>query len=365
MLPLARQQTHTSIHSWWSDSNPGLLGPTLDLHAMAKPLLRRMHDRQALKRIETNHGSPLSSEMLYILSSYLLHDYVFPSTKAAILVKLKRRAALEEDDARSIVDDSIALGQITEMLESPTKELRAAACGVFGSLAQHESITLKTLHINACVRLISLLRGVFEPWIEEYRYEVQKKFGGARAKAFSNVQWMHEQMYLTNITELNLLKPDDLVIFLNASSSEVQLGSVVTMYTKNTMRDWIPNMPSIGTPSYIYVLAYRPFAGAIFTSIACEQYSCPTNHSAACTHCGGAPTITLCADSLALFQKMRESKLALSAAVRDLMQLMKDGKSGDSDAVNKCYMSSRGGKGWWNSRPESYKVLRNKGGAGK
>ncbi|KAJ7780986.1 hypothetical protein B0H16DRAFT_1496749 [Mycena metata] len=180
------------------------------------------------------------------------------------------------------------------------------------------------------------------------------KFGGARAKAFSNVQWMHEQMYLANITELNPLKPDDLVIFLNASSSEVQLGSVVTMYTKNTMHDWIPNAPSIGTPSYIYVLAYRPFAGAIFTSIACEQYSCPTVLQVPRTHILFSlasynrttrqlvPTaeklphtlITLCADSLALFQKMRESKLALSAAVRDLVQLMKDGKSVDSDAVN-------------------------------
>jgi hypothetical protein len=84
-------------------------------------------------------------------------------------VELKRRAALEEDDAHSIVDDSIALGQITKMLESPTKELRAAACGLFGSLAQHESTALKTLHINTCVHLISLLWRVFEPWIEEYR----------------------------------------------------------------------------------------------------------------------------------------------------------------------------------------------------
>ncbi|KAJ7830521.1 armadillo-type protein, partial [Mycena olivaceomarginata] len=138
------------IHSWWSDSNPGLRGPTLNLHAMAKPLLRRMHDRQALGRIETSRAAHhLSSEMMLYFSSYLPHDYVFSSTKAAILV--------EKDDAHSIVDDSIALGQITKCWNHRRKKLRAAACGVFGSLAQHESTALKTLHINTCMHLISLL----------------------------------------------------------------------------------------------------------------------------------------------------------------------------------------------------------------
>ncbi|KAF8171785.1 hypothetical protein K438DRAFT_2024000 [Mycena galopus ATCC 62051] len=104
------------------------------------------------------------------------------------------------------------------------------------------------------------------------------KFGVARAKAFANVQWMHENMYLAGITELNPLKPDDFVIVLKtvASSPEVVLGTVITMYTKNTAHDWIPNTSSIGTPSYICILAYRQFVSSLFSSVACEKLLCPT-----------------------------------------------------------------------------------------
>ncbi|KAJ7483764.1 hypothetical protein B0H11DRAFT_1199447 [Mycena galericulata] len=68
MPPLTRPQSRTSIFSWWSDSNPGLRGPTINLHAVAKPLLKLMYHRQALGFIEKNRGVPLSSELI---TSYL------------------------------------------------------------------------------------------------------------------------------------------------------------------------------------------------------------------------------------------------------------------------------------------------------
>jgi hypothetical protein len=70
MPPLTRQETRTSIYSWWSDSNPLLKGPTINLHAAAKPLMKRMYHRQALEFIKKNRGHPLSATTLEIYASY-------------------------------------------------------------------------------------------------------------------------------------------------------------------------------------------------------------------------------------------------------------------------------------------------------
>jgi hypothetical protein len=67
MPPLTRQDT---VLSWWSDSNPLLRGPTINLHAVAKPLMRWMYHRQALELLKRNQGSPLLTETLEIYSSY-------------------------------------------------------------------------------------------------------------------------------------------------------------------------------------------------------------------------------------------------------------------------------------------------------
>jgi hypothetical protein len=72
MPPLTRQDTRASIFSWWSDSNLLLqYGPTINLHAAAKPLMKLMYHRQAKEFIKKNKGSPLSTEMLEIYWSYL------------------------------------------------------------------------------------------------------------------------------------------------------------------------------------------------------------------------------------------------------------------------------------------------------
>ncbi|KAJ7622434.1 hypothetical protein FB45DRAFT_1006345 [Roridomyces roridus] len=72
MPPLQRQETRGSLRSWWSDSNPMLhISPTINIHALAKPLMRFMYHRQALGIMEQNRDAPLSEELLEIYSSYL------------------------------------------------------------------------------------------------------------------------------------------------------------------------------------------------------------------------------------------------------------------------------------------------------
>ncbi|KAJ7832150.1 hypothetical protein B0H14DRAFT_3712707 [Mycena olivaceomarginata] len=91
--------------------------------------------------------------------------------------------------------------------------------------------------------------GVLSNARAENKATVQKvaamKFVGHRAKAFVGFQWVHENMHLANISDFNPLKPGHLFIGLKpGSSAQVVLCEVVTMYTKNTMHDWIPSATS-------------------------------------------------------------------------------------------------------------------------
>ncbi|KAJ7494132.1 armadillo-type protein [Mycena latifolia] len=130
MPPLTRQRTLESVLSWWSDSNPP--GPTINLHAATKPLMRFMYHRQALGFVKRNHGLPLSPETLEIYWSYLPYDflslvdfaanlpprwkYVSTATKITILEELETRAGSEED-AHVIVHSNI-VHKILEILQS-------------------------------------------------------------------------------------------------------------------------------------------------------------------------------------------------------------------------------------------------------
>ncbi|KAJ6537686.1 hypothetical protein B0H19DRAFT_1078823 [Mycena capillaripes] len=107
MPPLTRQQTHASVHSWWSDSNPGLQGPTVNIHAAAKPLMKLMYHRQALAFIRKNRSSPLSRTILETFLSYLPWDYISRFTKEAIFGELIYRTTTGVDDARAMVDSPV------------------------------------------------------------------------------------------------------------------------------------------------------------------------------------------------------------------------------------------------------------------
>ncbi|KAF7356955.1 hypothetical protein MVEN_01031500 [Mycena venus] len=156
MQPLTRQETHISIRSWWSDRNPGLQGPTINIHAMAKPILRRMYHRQALEFVENNRGSPLLSTTLDIYFSYLPLNYVWRSTKVEILWDLVDRA-VSEDDARVIVDPPV-FNYIAGMLGSQDAEnLSQLYRLLFEKLASHESTLPAIWESQACAWLVLLL----------------------------------------------------------------------------------------------------------------------------------------------------------------------------------------------------------------
>ncbi|KAJ6518571.1 armadillo-type protein, partial [Mycena vulgaris] len=118
MPPLTRQRTLDSVLSWWSDSNPA--GPTISIHAAAKPVMRLMYHREALALIRSKRGGPLSKETIDIYSSYLSFKYVSFETKAAILIELRDRA-VSTNDAATILD-SIGLNLVEELLNSPDTE---------------------------------------------------------------------------------------------------------------------------------------------------------------------------------------------------------------------------------------------------
>ncbi|KAF7291311.1 hypothetical protein MIND_01275200 [Mycena indigotica] len=88
MPPLARYPTNTSIRSWWSDSNPA--GATINLHTLAKPLLRVMYDREVRKLLKLGPGNENSGETVALLMRYLGARYVAASTKIVILGRLSR-----------------------------------------------------------------------------------------------------------------------------------------------------------------------------------------------------------------------------------------------------------------------------------
>ncbi|KAJ7636138.1 hypothetical protein DFH06DRAFT_660448 [Mycena polygramma] len=156
MQPLTRQESRRSVFSWWSDSNPGLLGATINLHAAAKPLLKLMYHRQALGIMKKTRGDPLSTETMEIYSSYLPWDYVSSATKVKILWELRDRAATCEADAHLIVHHPVP-EFLTGMLDSPDPDVRNCSCRLVGALASRECIAPAIMDLKPCARLLSLL----------------------------------------------------------------------------------------------------------------------------------------------------------------------------------------------------------------
>ncbi|KAF7353711.1 hypothetical protein MVEN_01056200 [Mycena venus] len=148
MQQLTRQRTPESVHSWWSDSNPGLRGPTINLHTLAKPLMRRMYDRDALKYIREHRGIPLSTESIEIYLSYLLWKHVSPSTKKEIMRDLASRVRFE-DEALAVVNSNV-LPNVRALLPSPSEW--GSADNMIFTLARHPSTTSAI-----CSSLVNLL----------------------------------------------------------------------------------------------------------------------------------------------------------------------------------------------------------------
>ncbi|KAJ7248777.1 hypothetical protein C8J57DRAFT_1724161, partial [Mycena rebaudengoi] len=152
MPPLTRQQTFGSTRSWWSDSNPHLRGPTINLHAAAKPLMKLLYNRQALDFIINNRSIPLSAMEFELYLSYLLCDYVSTSTKHTILEDLSRKVFC---DPEALVADSNMLHDLLQLLEVPVAmdiRMWEAVRPILGRLAECE-VTAET----TCGSLVALL----------------------------------------------------------------------------------------------------------------------------------------------------------------------------------------------------------------
>ncbi|KAJ7132579.1 hypothetical protein C8R44DRAFT_731238 [Mycena epipterygia] len=146
---VATTPTLQSIHSDWSRNLPG---PTLDLHAASKPLMKFLYHRAVLDFIKKHRGIPLSREVLEIHSSYLMFKYVSSSTKTAILRELGERAFASEDDARALVDSDILDGFISWWSDTnppgPRTDLHAAYKPLMDLLYHKQALSFITKNHN-------------------------------------------------------------------------------------------------------------------------------------------------------------------------------------------------------------------------
>ncbi|KAJ7436969.1 armadillo-type protein [Mycena galericulata] len=158
MQTLARQRSRSSILSWWSDSNPP--GATINIHAVAKPLMRFMYHRQALDLIKNNEPGALSSALLEAYSAYLSCKYVSLATKGAVLREL-RGVSHEDDPCTVILGDEVVLSQVVvqELVNSTgiANTLRIDACGILGNVVASPAPT-HSQRTELCRSLVSLIR---------------------------------------------------------------------------------------------------------------------------------------------------------------------------------------------------------------
>lgn len=119
------------------------------------------------------------------------------------------------------------------------------------------------------------------------------------------------------------------------------------MYSKAKFRgskhESITETHSVGTPSYIYVRVYAPFAGALFTSLACPTLACDTYLQIPRTHIifslssytigrqdlVGADAhpitmITLGTDAATLHQHLSANASLVDVSVRELQRLSRE-----------------------------------------
>ncbi|KAK7036145.1 hypothetical protein R3P38DRAFT_2518051, partial [Favolaschia claudopus] len=149
-----------SIHSWWSDSNS--LGPTIPLHAFAKPLARFLHHRQVIAllqvkvdRCDSDLDAPLSWELFNLLTIYLESYEISSATKIFILRHLQNAGEPAKSQARIIVE---GLSTFVGLLDSHSKEAHVLdnVCLLLGALAAWKSLRTKLVQIYPFRQLRSL-----------------------------------------------------------------------------------------------------------------------------------------------------------------------------------------------------------------
>ncbi|KAJ7883568.1 armadillo-type protein [Mycena leptocephala] len=137
MPPLARQVSRESIYSDWSDTKPP--GPTINLHAIAKPLMRFMYHQQASKFMKKNRDVPLSPKNIEICLSWLEYKYVGVQTKTKILAYIAK-----QEVANSLLMQSKVMD---EFLQAANAQIQIYACDVLVNLAAPRIIIVVILNL--------------------------------------------------------------------------------------------------------------------------------------------------------------------------------------------------------------------------
>ncbi|KAF7347343.1 hypothetical protein MVEN_01490000 [Mycena venus] len=141
-----------SLYSWWSDSNPP--GPTMSIHAAAKPLMRLMYHEQVRSFIRRNRGFAISTATMEICFSYLAFKYISPVTKSLILRELDTRLEFDED-ARVIYSLVLQRDLVVDLLDSSNARICQYTCNILGGLAI--SYDSASWGVEVCPRIVSLL----------------------------------------------------------------------------------------------------------------------------------------------------------------------------------------------------------------
>ncbi|KAJ7510821.1 hypothetical protein B0H11DRAFT_2215563 [Mycena galericulata] len=148
-----------ALHSWWSDSCPP--GATISIHAVAKPLMRYLHHRQAREFVRKNQRVALSREALEIFTSYL--TYVAHGTKALVLKELAARSDSEAHSDAPVIMNALSGkdGTFSELLRSPNTEVKNWAYELLINLARNKSAWKSCLPWTPCTPFVDLLRDRF------------------------------------------------------------------------------------------------------------------------------------------------------------------------------------------------------------
>nr|GAT46564.1 predicted protein [Mycena chlorophos] len=139
MMSLAQKAPSVrSIHSWWSDRNT--IGPTVSLHAAAKPLVAFMYHRQARRLILGRGSGALMATEMNILATYLSFKYTSSDTKIMVLDTITADLAAHGDADLIISENLVVSGLLLALLDavlqrnSEGHRVHFAACRVTAQL---------------------------------------------------------------------------------------------------------------------------------------------------------------------------------------------------------------------------------------
>ncbi|KAF7310266.1 hypothetical protein MIND_00400500 [Mycena indigotica] len=149
-MSLTRSPSFTSVRSWWSDANS--LGATVNLHSVAKPLIRVLYDIEVRRLVKATRLQEVSAEALEMCFAFLRCRSVASSTKAYLLQEMgKRLPEIRMSDVEQLfplLDDVIP-----ELFGSPSSQIRGAMCYFLTRLCEKHG-PLPTNIVSHCLEAI-------------------------------------------------------------------------------------------------------------------------------------------------------------------------------------------------------------------